>query len=142
MPEFNALRIPYDLVASLVGMVEPVAAECCGFLFGHNGDQRTVTEVLPAKNVTSGDKRTKFEIHPLDYLQAENYALQKSLEVIGIYHSHPDHPAVPSENDRVSAHPNLSYMIISVLNKKVSAIRSWRLDSEHRFVEESITEIH
>src|SRR5690606_14844018 len=76
--------------------------ECCGFLLGaDNGDERTIEEIIVIQNAKQGDKRRRFEIIPADYLKAEQYAEANNLTLLGVYHSHPDHPSVPSEHDRV-----------------------------------------
>jgi proteasome lid subunit RPN8/RPN11 len=114
--------------------------ECCGFLFGNedeNGD-RTVTDILVVNNAKEGDKRRRFEIAPLDYLNAEQYAEENKLLLLGVYHSHPNHPAIPSEHDRVAAQPYFSYIIISVLDQKIGPIRSWRLNDDFQFEEENV----
>ena len=113
--------------------------ECCGFLFGaeENGS-RKITCIKPAENVKAGDKMRRFEISPLDYLKAERYAEENKLALLGIYHSHPDHPAIPSEYDREAAQPYFSYIILSVLNRKFNALRSWKLNDEFQFDEENV----
>ena len=131
--------------AKEIMMTDAVAAypdECCGFFFGTEADtgDRLITEVHPVVNAKEGDKRRRFEISPLDYLRAEQYAEESGLLVLGIYHSHPDHPAIPSETDRVAAQPWFSYLILSVMHGKVEAIRSWRLNEGHQFEEETIHE--
>ena len=114
--------------------------ECCGFFFGSEdarGD-RTVTHVLVVNNAKEGDKRRRFEISPKDYLKAEQFADENDLQLLGVYHSHPNHPAIPSETDRLSAQPYFSYIIVSVYDKEVRDIRSWRLNSNSQFDEEFI----
>jgi len=114
--------------------------ECCGFLFGtedENGN-RTVTDILIVNNAKEGDKRRRFEIAPRDYMDAEQHAEENNLLLLGVYHSHPNHPAIPSEHDRVAAQPYFSYIIISVLDKKIGPIRSWRLTDNFQFEEESV----
>jgi proteasome lid subunit RPN8/RPN11 len=118
--------------------------ECCGFLFGseqHDG-QRTVSKIREVNNAKPGDKRRRFEITPQDYMQAEQYALENDLLLLGIYHSHPNHPAVPSEFDRAAAQPWFSYVIISVMHSQVDHIRSWRLNEASQFEEESFSPAH
>jgi proteasome lid subunit RPN8/RPN11 len=113
--------------------------ECCGFLFGiEKRDDRVITDVLIVNNVKEGDKKRRFEISPKDYMKAEQYAEKNNLQLLGIYHSHPNHPAVPSEHDRVAAQPWFSYVIISVINKDVHTIRSWRLNENNQFGEERL----
>jgi proteasome lid subunit RPN8/RPN11 len=119
--------------------VDAFPDECCGFVFGHedSNGRRIITEARVVKNVKEGDKRRRFEIAPQDYLDAEKYAEEKQLELLGVYHSHPNHPAVPSEHDRAAAQPFFSYLIISVNNKIPGPIRSWRLNDDWQFEEEN-----
>ena len=111
--------------------------ECCGFFFGkeENG-KRTITATRRVDNARDGDKRRRFAIAPADYLEAERFADEKGLQLLGVYHSHPGHPAIPSEQDRVAAQPYFSYVIISVINKEWNETRSWRLNGEQQFEEE------
>jgi len=114
--------------------------ECCGFFYGTEDQQgnRQVQAVLVVNNSKEGDQRKRFEISAKDYLKAEQHADAIGLQLLGVYHSHPDHPAVPSEHDRVAAQPYFSYLIISVKQQQVADIRSWRLNDEFRFSEEHI----
>jgi len=113
--------------------------ECCGFLFGiEKGNDRFITDILIVNNAKEGDKKRRFEISAKDYLKAERYADENGLQLLGIYHSHPNHPAIPSEHDRVAAQPWFSYVIVSALEKKLGRIRSWRLNEEQQFEEEQI----
>lgn len=115
--------------------------ECCGFFYGNEDGlgNRSVTEILVVNNAKEGDKRKRFEISAKDYMKAERYALEKGLQLLGVYHSHPDHPAIPSEHDRVSAQPYFSYIIISVLSNRTTHMRSWRLNDNFQFEEEAIS---
>src|SRR3990170_2615391 len=102
--------------------------ECCGFFFGFDkGETREISSIIVVNNSKQGDKRRRFEIAPLDYLKAERYADDNNLQLLGVYHSHPDHPAIPSETDRKSAQPFFSYIIISILGGKLNNLRSWQL---------------
>ena len=116
--------------------------ECCGFFFGSEDARgnRLVTHVLVVNNAKQGDKRRRFEISPKDYLKAEQFAGENDLQLLGVYHSHPNHPAIPSETDRLSAQPYFSYIIVSVYDKQVRDIRSWRLNSNSQFDEEHINQ--
>ena len=116
--------------------------ECCGFLFGreeHDGT-RQVLDILVVDNSKQGDKRRRFEISPLDYMTAEQHALDHDWTLLGVYHSHPNHPAIPSEHDRVAAQPYFSYVIVSVIDNKIDHVRSWLLNDNHQFEEEEITD--
>lgn len=113
--------------------------ECCGFFFGNESkNNRTISEIQIVTNAKDGDKSQRFEISPMDYLNAEQFAEEKNLQLLGVYHSHPNHPAVPSERDRLAAQPYFSYIIISVTGKKILDIRSWRLNDALQFDEEKI----
>jgi proteasome lid subunit RPN8/RPN11 len=119
--------------------VDTFPDECCGFLYGHedSNGRRLITQARVVMNVKEGDKRRRFEISPQDYLEAEKYAEEQQLELLGVYHSHPNHPATPSEHDRAAAQPFFSYLIISVNNKAPGPIRSWRLNDDWQFEEEN-----
>jgi proteasome lid subunit RPN8/RPN11 len=113
--------------------------ECCGFMFGtEEGDTRTITTSLIVHNSKEGDKRRRFEISPLDYMNAERFADENNLLLLGIYHSHPNHPSIPSEHDRVAAQVYFSYVIISIKEAAFNTIQSWRLNESSQFEEEQI----
>jgi len=114
--------------------------ECCGFFYGqedHSGHRR-VTDILVVNNAKEGDRRRRFEISSKDYIKAEQYAMENNLQLLGVYHSHPDHPAIPSEQDRIAAQPYFSYIIISVMKNNVTQFRSWILNDNFSFEEEEI----
>ena len=73
--------------------------ECCGFLLGveHSDGTRIISKIKEVDNARPGDKRRRFEISGRDYMQAEKFALENDLALLGVYHSHPNHPAIPSE---------------------------------------------
>jgi proteasome lid subunit RPN8/RPN11 len=120
--------------------METYPFECCGFVFGRDHTKgRQVSEVRRATNSKQGDQRRRFEIDPLDYLKAERYALEHNTTLVGIYHSHPDHPAIPSEHDLKQAVPFFSYLILSTAKDQVNKVTSWQLDHQ-KFEEEEIIE--
>ena len=113
--------------------------ECCGFLFGEEiENDRYITTLQIVDNAKEGDKRRRFEISARDYLKAEQFALENDVQLLGVYHSHPNHPAIPSEHDRVAAQPYFSYVIVSVQNGKYDHARSWLLGEDFQFEEEKI----
>jgi proteasome lid subunit RPN8/RPN11 len=115
--------------------------ECCGFMFGkEEGDDRTVSSILAANNAKEGDKKRRYQVSPFDYMKAEQHADDNNLQLLGVYHSHPNHPSVPSETDRVNAQPYFSYVIVSIMEGKFNTIQSWRLNDEAQFEEEKIIE--
>ncbi|MDA2912611.1 M67 family metallopeptidase [Acidobacteriia bacterium AH_259_A11_L15] len=94
--------------------------ECCGAMLGVvNGDTKEVRELLSLDNRREGEAaRTRFLITADDYRLAEKTAREKELEILGFYHSHPDHPARPSEFDREHAWPWYSYIVVRVARRK------------------------
>ncbi len=118
--------------------------ECCGFLIGRAGAAATlptvVARVVPAGNERQDSRHNRFLIHPDAVLAAHKEARAAGLDVVGYYHSHPDHPAKPSDFDREHAWPGLSYVIVSVEGGRAAEARSWRLsDDRERFEEEEIS---
>ncbi|MFT5184036.1 MAG: proteasome lid subunit RPN8/RPN11 [Flavobacteriales bacterium] len=112
--------------------------ECCGFFFGKEVDSRIVEHALPVTNEKKGDQRRRFSISPLDYMRAEQHAEAKGVKLLGIYHSHPLHPAWPSVHDRVQAMPWFSYVILSVNANDVTHINSFQLNEARLFELETI----
>lgn len=112
--------------------------ECCGFMFGADSSERLITQTREANNIKTENRERRFEVDPLDYLNAEKYADASELDLIGIYHSHPNHPAIPSEHDRKQAVGYFSYVIVSVNKDEVVDIKSWQLDDSEKFIEEEI----
>ena len=113
--------------------------EICGFMFGSYQDGRNITSIRPLKNVKTGDQRRRFEIDPLDYQKAELHALKEGIDLVGVYHTHPNHPAIPSIYDLKQAVPVFSYIILSIQEGKFDHIRSWQIDEDsNKFFEEQI----
>ena len=115
--------------------------EGAGILLGEvNGDRRYVRDILPIDNAREAEARhNRYLITPQDMLAAETTASRLELDVIGIFHSHPDHPNEPSKFDRDWAMPWYSYVITSVMRGQATESRSWRLlDDRSSFVEEQI----
>jgi proteasome lid subunit RPN8/RPN11 len=104
--------------------------ECCGFLIGEIGEAgvKTVKSVRAIDNSREdGERYHRFLITPEDMLRAEQAARSMKLDVIGFYHSHPDHPSAPSDYDKEHALPFYSYVIISVKQGKSEELTSWEL---------------
>lgn len=126
--------------------------ECCGIMLGHlDGETKTVVEIRSTQNawnaeaaaefsmrVGDGSKKHNYAIAPQDMLKAQKEARDRNLSIIGIYHSHPDHPAIPSEMDRAIAWQVYSYIIVSLQQGKAGELRSWCLDDNHQFQEEEV----
>jgi proteasome lid subunit RPN8/RPN11 len=110
--------------------------ECCGALIGRDGE---VTEAFGLPNTTEEGPRRRFLVRPGDYRAAEARATAQGAELLGFYHSHPDHPAEPSQYDLDHAWPFFSYVIVSVREGDAREMRSWRLrDDRSAFDEETI----
>ncbi|MGB3693656.1 MAG: M67 family metallopeptidase [Spirulinaceae cyanobacterium] len=124
--------------------------ECCGLLIGTLQDsKKIVRNILPQKNSwgednsfpgenSQFDKRRRFSIAPQALLKAQKEARKLNLAIIGIYHSHPNYPAQPSEFDRAIAWSEYSYIIVSVTEGKSGDLFSWVLDDEGKFQREEI----
>lgn len=80
----------------------------------------------------------RYWIDPRDLMEAQRYGRDRQLDIIGIYHSHPDHPAMPSECDRVMAWQQYSYMIVSVQHGQAKHVLSWVLNEQNQFQSEEI----
>lgn len=117
--------------------------ESAGFLLGTDRVDRVVQELAAFDNSREADARpTRYLIGPEEYLQAELEAERLGLDLVGVFHSHPDHPNSPSEFDREWAQPLFSYVITSIRSGKAEASRCWRLhDDRGGFVEELIKTI-
>jgi proteasome lid subunit RPN8/RPN11 len=110
--------------------------ECCGALIG---TEDLVTEALALPNTTEEGPRRRFLVRPVDYRQAEARASELKAELLGFYHSHPDHPARPSQYDLDHAWPSFSYVIVSVIQGQPGDLRSWRLaEDRSAFSEERL----
>lgn len=115
--------------------------EGAGLLLGETlGQAHHVREILPLDNTREAPARhNRYLLSPQDYLQGEEHAESLGFTVLGVFHSHPDHPNRPSEFDRQWAWPNLSYLITSVQQGEASGSRSWRLrDDRAAFEEEQL----
>jgi proteasome lid subunit RPN8/RPN11 len=116
--------------------------ECCGVLIGKvdNAGIKTVKSTLTINNAREdGEQYHRFLITPEDMMKAEQTARTMKLDVIGFYHSHPDHPAAPSGYDKDHALPFYSYVIVSVDKGKAQVLTSWELtDDRSDFVKEEI----
>jgi proteasome lid subunit RPN8/RPN11 len=106
--------------------------ECCGFLLGRSGTPRRVAESRRAKNAATENRTRRYTIDPLELLHADDDARKNGLELIGVYHSHPDHPAAPSEYDRSRGASWLSYVIVSVVDREPKDVTAWEFDEAAR----------
>ena len=107
--------------------------ECCGALIGRD---HGVVAAVPLPNTTEEGPRRRFLVRPSDYRMAEQKATELGSELLGFYHSHPDHPARPSQFDLDHAWPNFAYVIVSVMSGAARDMTVWYLqDDRSRFDE-------
>ena len=117
--------------------------ECCGIMFGRDvGSERRVERLEPVTNSYAADEQYhRFSIEPKDLMRAEKSAADAGQLVLGFYHSHPDHPARPSETDRQVAWPFYSYVIVSIGKGQPLDMTYWVLDEQSEtFVRQDIVE--
>lgn len=127
--------------------------ECCGLLLGRvSHGSKMAVEVRAVQNIWNAEAAQLFEtvesrginrlsnyaISPQTMLEVQKEVRDRNLQIIGIYHSHPNHPAFPSECDRLYAWEQYSYIIVSVIGGKVQELRCWELDSDRTFQAEEI----
>ena len=150
------LILPSNHIQTMIAHAETVyPEECCGLLLGiqhQKRDRRVAYEIHPMTNdwtenvnpFAEGDRPTppskgnRYWVDPKALLEIQRYARDRGWIILGIYHSHPDHPAVPSERDRELAWSGYSYPIMTVFNGKVISLQNWRLAENGQFEAEQI----
>lgn len=147
-----SLTLPADHLQAIHAHAERTyPEECCGLLLGTIAtDKRVVHDVYEVPNAWDTDaakeldhntaftKARRYWIAPEDMLAGMREARRRGLEIIGVYHSHPDYPAVPSECDRTLAWSQYSYLIVSVEQGIAKDCRSWTLNDQHLFEQENV----
>lgn len=124
------LRLSASLVDELRRTGERAyPAECCGVLAGHPGEVKEVVKLVPVTNRRTDDPH-RYLIAPDDLRRIEAELRASGLEVLGCYHSHPDHPAAPSAFDIDQAWPWYSYIIVRVDRARAAELTSWVLDDD------------
>lgn len=115
--------------------------ECCGIMLGlSKEDTQTVEAVIELDNKQEENRRRRFFVTPGQYIQAERIASERKLELLGFYHSHPDHPAIPSAYDTEHALPWFTYVIVSVMQGEAKGITAWLLtETRGRFKEKPLS---
>jgi proteasome lid subunit RPN8/RPN11 len=147
MPNEPALWISGELAEKIRAHgAETYPQECCGALLGRDSSVvvgtdsekdshkplREILSLFPLVNRRDDSPRNRFSVTADDVRDAEKTARQHGLEVVGWYHSHPDHPARPSQYDRDHAWPWYSYIIVSVQNGAPQDMTSWRLNDDRQ----------
>jgi proteasome lid subunit RPN8/RPN11 len=115
--------------------------ECCGGLIGRRGEPALVSRVERIDNVRDAERARRYEVSPKDYLRLERLAAEAGAELLGFYHSHPDHPAAPSAYDREHAFPFFHYLVCAVASGRPGEITAWVLSEDRgEFDQEPIVE--
>jgi len=120
---------------------EAYPEECCGALLGRGGDPARVSRVERIENSRGSERVRRYEVSPEDYRRLEALAEAKGLDLLGFYHSHPDHPAAPSAYDREHAFPFFHYLVCAVASGRPGEVTAWALSEERGdFEREEIVE--
>ena len=106
--------------------------EACGILFCHPENVRHICAVRETNNTTTEDPARRYLIDPLDFLAADQWAEEKGLDIHGFYHSHPDHPALPSAHDLKLAWGGYLYLIVSIIKTRHKEMRAWIYEPEDK----------
>jgi len=117
-------------------------SECCGLLIGTNAKGKKVVNICPVENRNKDRAHDRYEISGKDFAKIDRDASKKSLQIIGIYHSHPDHPAVPSAFDTEHAWSGYSYLIVSIAKENDIEVRSWVYNEEKKLLMEEKIECY
>ncbi len=136
-----ALAIPSPLLDAIRAHGErEYPRESCGLLLGAGAEPRRVTDVTPLRNANTEAPERRFALDPREHLGAQREARRRGLEVVGFYHSHPDHPARPSVTDLAEASwPGFSYVITAVARGRAAAVHSYELAEDRgHFIQEEI----
>ena len=111
--------------------------EVCGVLIGtKNNNKYIIKDFYDCENLNKARAADRYELNPKDYMQGEKIAKDLGLSIIGIYHSHPSHPAIASETDKLYAWPEMAYMIYSIYENKFKNLITWEIDEiKDEFIE-------
>ncbi len=120
--------------------------ECCGIMLGHTGESNQVVELMRAGNTRTDSAHNRYHIAPQELIKAQREGRKKGLDIVGFYHSHPDHPAQWSSTDIAEAHwLGCSYVITGVVRGKADVTNSFLLrgtGEEDKHFEDEPIEIH
>lgn len=130
----HGLVVGEDLAASIERHgCDTYPHECCGALIGRDN---VVMECVALPNTTEEGPRRRFLVRPDDYRAAERRAAERGCDLLGFYHSHPDHPARPSRYDLDHAWPVFAYVIVAIAHGQPGAMTAWRLREDRSAFEE------
>lgn len=128
-------RHKFSIDVSVIKKLKEIAEknypyEACGLILG---EENKAFDIFQTENIFKERLNDRYEIHPRDFFNAQKYANEKNLDIIGIYHTHPEHPPFPSQFDLKNAWEDFYYLIISVYNKKFKDLKVWRFDKSNYF---------
>ncbi len=110
--------------------------ECCGLLVAHVGEKRDVVEAVEMRNSFPGPRQKRYSIDPMELYRVDKSISEQGGLIVGIYHSHPDHPPTLSSYDLKRAWPWFSYLVVSVSRGEFNEVKSWTLaDDRTAFTE-------
>ena len=116
--------------------------EVCGVLIGKkNKEIFIIDDYYICENLNKERSVDRYELNPIDYIKAEDQAKKSNASIIGIYHSHPNHPAIASETDKMFAWPDMAYLIYSIYDSKFKNLISWQIDESEDVFAQINTEL-
>jgi len=125
---------PWEMMVRHAELTYP--NECCGAMLGRlNGGSKLVTEAIPMENAYAGEQAARYELRPEDLLEADRQARARGLDLIGIFHSHPDCDAYFSTTDLKNSCPWYSFVVLSIQNGKFNHANSFLPDVDQTAAE-------
>lgn len=125
---------PWEMMVRHAELTYP--NECCGAMLGRlNGGSKLVTEAIPMENAYAGEQAARYELRPEDLLEADHQARARGLDLIGIFHSHPDCDAYFSTTDLKNSCPWYSFVVLSIQNGKFNHANSFLPDLDQTSAE-------
>ena len=125
---------PWEMMVRHAELTYP--NECCGAMLGRlNGGSKLVTEAIPMENAYAGEQAARYELRPEDLLEADHQARARGLDLIGIFHSHPDCEAYFSTTDLKNSCPWYSFVVLSIQNGKFNHANSFLPDVDQTAAE-------
>ena len=130
---------PYEVCGVMIGEKDTVTHfRKCANLVADDGSETAFKET---GGIDRERLKDRYELDPRSYIEADSWARENGLEILGIYHSHPDHPSIPSETDREVASPGWAYIIFSINRGKLADARIWYIDERNFQFEEKKFEV-
>lgn len=135
-----ALKVQKPVMEKILDHVrETYPHECCGLMVGDSYDSKEVKDYRIIPNINKERANDRYIMDPHVFNKVDEELREKKLEILGIYHSHPDHPSRPSEFDRAHAWPIYSYVVIACEKGKKTQAQSWVInESTEQFEEEPL----